>query len=139
MRPSDSNPSVWRGKADVELPTRGRIADACTQHQEAGYAILIHRSGQAELRWLCETCGSQWSGTKLTDVPDWRAIPVWKDERPPRPMCEVAGCRNLGYEEHHWLPTAWLHDDETGENWPISKLCREHHQEWHRRLRKVTS
>jgi hypothetical protein len=43
--------------------------------------------------------------------------------------CEVLECAELGAEEHHWAPRSLFAD---ANRWPTSKLCKKHHELWHK-------
>lgn len=112
-----------------------RCARCRRSHGSSGIATSIsHAAAQA---WADSNCLS------LDDVP------VWSDHRDEKKVCAVRGCDSFDVERHHWAPrhlfddTAFVPDGEWAEGgyywyeselWPVSYLCRKHHQEWHRRV-----
>lgn len=96
----------------------------------------INNTGASNVFWKCRACGKNAMGSaywishkKIVDhgisIDD---IPVNEDQR--SDLCAV--CGEPGVHLHHWAPRFIFGD--ICDNWPVSYLCRKHHQEWHDRV-----
>ena len=99
---------------------------------------IIDTKGRPVRRAICVSCGVTSSGGKIKDNAD---APIIDSNACPKcggpgcqrcsEMCVVQGCESYTYvERHHWAPWAAFGGD--AELWPISNLCKEHHDAWHR-------
>lgn len=84
---------------------------------------------------VCTTCGLGGMASdglpKSLHLAD--GLPIYTDNR--SHLCER--CGYWGTEVHHWAPREVFGRD--AESWPTSHLCRECHQEWHRRMNEHAS
>lgn len=48
--------------------------------------------------------------------------------------CAVEGCTQVGVENNHWAPKE-IWGKRESDKWPQSRLCKPHHDEWHRKMR----
>jgi hypothetical protein len=94
------------------------------------------RNGEYHIAWICSRCGEYMqTGKPFIGKKEIIENGIDVDSLEMRSYqhrgieCEVIGCTNIGYEIHHWLPE---HLSDEHYLWPTSKLCREHHLEWHK-------
>lgn len=60
-------------------------------------------------------------------------LPLIADYRGGLGRCARRGCEMEAVEDHHFAPRAVFGDE--ADEWPRALLCREHHAEWHARMR----
>lgn len=112
-------------------PTSGNLTRSSTCMHFDTIARMLYRKVNAsvEIRDVCRDCGGAWGGLKLVDNPDWRTLPVWKDNLGEAIPCARCGTRET--EQHHWAPRAMFDD---ADQWPMSPLCVACHTRWHRTI-----
>lgn len=103
----------------------------CGLDTQSRLFLFVNHAGNRSAAWGCERCGGGTAGRfySVRGLPEEEVarLPVI-DRRTVEDECER--CGKLGAEAHHWAPThIW---GSEASDWPISRLCKECHDLWHR-------
>lgn len=112
---------VWAGYAnELNALKYETVALSVTKTRSGAEHIRLEHNGRY-LKFLGRDSTPKEVLERLTIADDYRSY-----DNP----CAV--CGNPETELHHWAPREFF--PETCELWPISYLCKQHHQEWHSRI-----
>lgn len=124
----------------VELTMRGWDCEDARTHAEPMKCRVISTRGAQYVADFCSHCFallSDW--IKHSELPDpIDSYPVARNNATEYSKhglpCEVCGETYLT-ELHHWAPKHLFGD--AAWDWPTSRLCPQHHHEWHRRVTPI--
>ena len=105
---------------------------ACKHGQGSELLALVARNGAMHVSSGCRGCHANLEGGRfhLAENINVTVLPVGTSLRLDNPPCQVCGA--FGTEMHHWAPAAIIGSEAAV--WPTAILCRDCHQEWHRRI-----
>lgn len=116
----------------AEQIAKDKRKTACKHDQGSELLALVARNGAMHVYSGCRSCNANLEGGRFHPAEniDVTVLPVGTDLRLDNPPCQVCGA--FGTETHHWAPTAIFGSEAAV--WPTAILCRDCHQEWHRRI-----
>lgn len=103
-------------------------------------AFGIHRnlSGSITIIAKCECCGKvpeknhHFYKKALFTADELDNMEIWRDDVGESTPCEMCG-QQIGSFFHHYAPRHLFGD--TADKWATGYLCKEHHEEWHKKTR----
>jgi hypothetical protein len=116
-----------------------RHCPRCARITRQEISCCVSASGAEHFGWWCLEChawtparnSGSWIAkeTLVAHGVDLLSVPVVDVKKGPR----CTHCGKRGAEEHHWAPRA-IFGREVADAWPTDFLCKECHDEWHRKV-----
>jgi len=98
---------------------------------------IVTSNQRTQFKLKCRGCGATTGALPHVLVAQWGfgasdIVRVRQNEPYAHEPCSYLRCDAATTEYHHFAPYNTFGNDAN--NWPVMPLCREHHQEWHRRM-----